>query len=260
MYHGLWTFHRHSGPGTCRTHSRVLFRTVDRTRDPTRRSWHQQRNRRLFIWNGRDRGMSHAIVLVGCVIYQYKVSSGSVPFADSSPTSVVMKVMMGKRPPRPKDPIVTDGLWSLTQRCLEENPRLRPEIAEVTSYLRNALAGRQDYADTPDVVAVDDTALGRTRERKLYRTSRSISSFEGIPIGSKAICLSAHGYRLWRRYKLKRPPSENESTSDCACSMEFRGRWESDTRESIKKIRFPKRSEHNMGCPFASGPTDFQNF
>lgn len=70
--------------------------------------------------------------------------SGVIPFPDSTPTTVVAKVLSGERPERPKDRAVTQELWALTRRCLEENPERRPEIREVIYYLRKVLANRKD--------------------------------------------------------------------------------------------------------------------
>ncbi|KAF9643599.1 kinase-like protein [Thelephora ganbajun] len=76
-----------------------------------------------------------------------EVSSGAAPFTDSTPTSIVAKVLSGEQPEQPNHPIMTDRLWALTQECLEENPRQRPEIKDVVCHLREALAIRQDIRD-----------------------------------------------------------------------------------------------------------------
>lgn len=73
-----------------------------------------------------------------------KVFSGVAPFADSTPTSAVVKVLSGERPERPKDPVVTDKLWALIQLCWERTPRRRPEITDVVSCLRGAMATRNN--------------------------------------------------------------------------------------------------------------------
>lgn len=86
--------------------------------------------------------------------------------------------MMGKRPKRPKDRILPDGLWRITQRCLEENPRRRPGITEVIFHLRKTLAGLRE------------------------------------PMVSKSTCSLIPGYQLWRRYKSGMSIRENGTTSD----------------------------------------------
>jgi len=158
-----------------------------------------------------------------------EVTSGSAPFADSSPTSVVAKVMMGERPERPMDPILTDGLWGLIQRCLEENPLRRPEIAEVIYHLRKASASLQDHADGSGVV----TVLGNAREREvLYQATRC-----SIP-----------GYRLWERCKLKRSLPENGSTSDSAYSMKSR---ETNMCEGLARTTMGKHPKQPVHSSFA---------
>ena len=234
MSHGLWACHRHSGPRTRRIHSQVLFHTMDRTRDLARGSWHQG-DRRLRLRDDRDRGMSLNVVAISRIIHRYKITSGTAPFADSSPTSVAAKVMMGKRPERPKDQILTNGLWTLTKRCLEGDPQRRPEITEVIYYLRKTLTSLQDYADGSDLATSDDTTLGSAQKRELlYRTSSFINSFEVTPIGSKDTCCSIPGCQLWRRCKSKRLLSENRPTSDSIGSVKSR---EPDTREGGQSIR-----------------------
>jgi len=171
---------------------------MDRTGDLARGSRRLQGNRHLRFRDGRDRGRAPTIVTIGCVIHRYKVTSGSAPFADSSPTSVAAKVMMGKRPKRPKDHILTDGLWRLTQRCLEENPRRRPGITEVVFYLRRTLAGLQE------------------------------------PIVSSGTCCSIPGYQRWRRYKSGMSIRENGPTSDSTCSAKS---GEPDVCEGVQFAR-----------------------
>ena len=127
--------------------------------------------------------------------------------------------MTGERPERPKDPILTDGLWGLTKRCLEENPRRRPEIAEVISYLRT-LASREDCRDAADVTTVDGTTLGSTRECVLlYGGFTSINPFEIMLTRFKDVCCPTHAYQFWRRCKSEKSPPENgpaSDTHDCA--------------------------------------------
>lgn len=49
---------------------------------------------------------------------------------------------MGKRPSRPTHPTFTGGLWGLTQRCWDQDPRRRPEIPEVLGVLRSLSVSR----------------------------------------------------------------------------------------------------------------------
>jgi len=43
----------------------------------------------------------------------------------------MLAIMGGKRPPRPTHPALTDRLWTLVQRCWDQDSRLRPEVSEV---------------------------------------------------------------------------------------------------------------------------------
>jgi len=98
--------------------------------------------------------------------------------------------MLGERPGRPRNPIFTNGLWLLALRCLEENPRRRPEIPEVIACLRRALVRRKRHTSVAGVVKGHDTTLESTRERlSLYR-----------------IYCSGLARRLWRRYKFMISP------------------------------------------------------
>ena len=124
---------------------------------------------------------------------------------------------MGERPKRPKDPILTDGLWGLIQRCLDENPLRRPEITEVICHLRKTSASLQDCVDVRE---------GET----VYRAFSSISSFRFTTIGLEATCCSVPGYRLRRRCKLKRFLLEDGPSSDSTCSV---GSGETDTRKGV---------------------------
>lgn len=62
-----------------------------------------------------------------------QVLSGQAPFSNiKSNYLVVMSVWEGKRPPRPENPSCSDCLWSLIKRCWAQDPRLRPDIREVS--------------------------------------------------------------------------------------------------------------------------------
>lgn len=92
---------------------------------------------------------------------------------------MIAKVLSGERPKRPKDPILTNKLWNLVQRCLEQNPERRPDIAGVVCDLQKALAVRQrDYAGVPGVTGTDDATLRWSRRQGLLsrRSSRTTAS------------------------------------------------------------------------------------
>lgn len=44
----------------------------------------------------------------------------------------------GERPPRPTHPVFTDALWTLTQRCWDRDPILRPKTSEALRILRTS--------------------------------------------------------------------------------------------------------------------------
>ena len=86
---------------------------------------------------------------------------------------MVATVLLGKRPERPEDPILTNELWVLTQRCLDQDPQRRPEITEVVCDLQEALISRQDRTNVADVARVDDTSSGNTKQREPPRRTPS---------------------------------------------------------------------------------------
>ena len=105
------------------------------------------------------------------------------------------KVLSGERPERPKDPILTDGLWNLTQRCLDQNPQRRPVISELVGYLQRDSVIRNGH--------VDDTALGSTQQREpLFRVSSFVVPSLEVPLtGLKGTRCSTPARRPWRRCK-----------------------------------------------------------
>lgn len=67
-----------------------------------------------------------------------KVFTGAVPFNNSPPVTAMLAIMAGKRPPRPTHATFTDSLWSLMQRCWDQDPHMRPEVSEVSKVLRDS--------------------------------------------------------------------------------------------------------------------------
>lgn len=60
-----------------------------------------------------------------------KIFTGAVPFGNCPLVTSVTHIIQGKRPPRSPNPILTDDLWALTQRCWDQQPQLRPQMAEI---------------------------------------------------------------------------------------------------------------------------------
>ena len=46
--------------------------------------------------------------------------------------------MDGKRPRRPYHLTFTERLWALTERCWNQDPRLRPDVSEVLRVSRSS--------------------------------------------------------------------------------------------------------------------------
>jgi hypothetical protein len=74
-----------------------------------------------------------------CVLFPLTVAAltqvltGEVPFSSEKMNwMVAVAVLKGDRPSRPEHPSFTDDLWELIQRCWDNDPRLRPEILEVS--------------------------------------------------------------------------------------------------------------------------------
>ena len=64
-----------------------------------------------------------------------QVFTGAVPFDDSSTEVALFAIMSGKRPCRPGHSSFTNELWTLTQHCWDQDPRLRPEASKVSKVL-----------------------------------------------------------------------------------------------------------------------------
>ena len=60
-----------------------------------------------------------------------KVFTGAVPFNDKQPRMAVLATVSGERPLRPIHPTFTDALWTMTQRCWDQEPRRRPQVLQI---------------------------------------------------------------------------------------------------------------------------------
>lgn len=99
---------------------------------------------------------------------------------------MVVKVLSGERPERPKDQIITQELWTLTQRCLEENPRRRPEIGEVIFRLRRVMATGKDRLCGSKVYTGNAAVeSAHPRWRSLITTSRFSPTYPKEILSSK---------------------------------------------------------------------------
>ena len=71
-----------------------------------------------------------------------QVYTGATPFSNGSPFATAMAVLRGERPNQPTHPAFTEDLWALVQRCWDQDPYLRPEVAEVLDILRSSSTSR----------------------------------------------------------------------------------------------------------------------
>jgi len=76
---------------------------------------------------------------IHCRFALIQVFTGAVPFSNTPSVTAVLVVTQGERPPRPTHPIFTANLWTLMQRCWDNDPHLRPEAPEVLQILLTLL-------------------------------------------------------------------------------------------------------------------------
>lgn len=72
---------------------------------------------------------------IHCHFTSTQVFTGAVPFSNIPAVTAILAVTHGERPPRPTHPIFTANLWTLIQRCWDNDPQLRPEASEVSQIL-----------------------------------------------------------------------------------------------------------------------------
>jgi len=70
-----------------------------------------------------------------CHSVSLQVFTGAVPFSKNLPAAATLAIMAGERPPRPTHSQFTNQLWTLMQRCWNQDPLLRPEASEVFKVL-----------------------------------------------------------------------------------------------------------------------------
>jgi serine/threonine protein kinase len=89
----------------------------------------------MVIIEVRYGGITIGRALVYCRFALTQVFTGAAPFNKRPLTSAVMAIMGGDRPPRPTNPVCSDELWAMIQRCWNQKPHLRPEVSEVLQAL-----------------------------------------------------------------------------------------------------------------------------
>ena len=75
-----------------------------------------------------------------------KVFTGAIPFSDKPSRAAMLAIVGRRRPPRPTNLTLTDGLWVLVQRCWDQEAHLRPKASEVLRVLHSLSVTFLDYA------------------------------------------------------------------------------------------------------------------
>ncbi|KAF9643873.1 kinase-like protein [Thelephora ganbajun] len=78
-----------------------------------------------------ERTSSKAADVFSFAMLMIEILTDAIPFSDRSSLMAVLAITQGRRPSRPKHPAITGGLWTLIQRCWNQDPKLRPEAVEV---------------------------------------------------------------------------------------------------------------------------------
>lgn len=114
----------------------------------------------------------------------YEVLSGRTPFFQYKDAIVILKVLKGERPKRPRGRRAawfTDGIWGMLERCWEPQPHDRPSLKVLLQYLEGATRPSQSPSTAPtmdeDVVTDTDDSwdLMVTHLGKLSISSRTSS-------------------------------------------------------------------------------------
>ena len=66
---------------------------------------------------------------------QTKVFTGVAPFSEKSSRMAMSAIVGGERPSRPTHPALTDRLWTLAQRCWDQDTRRRPNALRISCNL-----------------------------------------------------------------------------------------------------------------------------
>jgi serine/threonine protein kinase len=67
-------------------------------------------------------------------VFSTKAVTGAAPFGNN-PYAAVLAIARGERPPKPTNPILTDRLWLLMQRCWDQKAHQRPSASEILASL-----------------------------------------------------------------------------------------------------------------------------
>lgn len=90
--------------------------------------------------------------------------TSTIPFANFTSSSVIVKVKDGIRPDRPSETTafgISDLLWDLVQSCWAQQPDTRPDIHTITEQLKDSEyessdSGSYEFPTTPLVYVNGD--------------------------------------------------------------------------------------------------------
>ena len=84
---------------------------------------------------------SHTMHVIS--IYQrcgrMQIFTNQAPFSNMTDSLAISTIIAGERPPRPTHPSCTDNLWSLMQRCWDQNSHSRPDAPETLQIILDPL-------------------------------------------------------------------------------------------------------------------------
>jgi len=81
------------------------------------------------------------------MIYR-QIFAGQAPFSDESQVAGVFSMLMGRRPPRPDHPELSNRLWETIKGCWKVDPGQRKKITRVVAVLEAEVAARQPRSCT----------------------------------------------------------------------------------------------------------------
>jgi len=101
----------------------------------------QTYSRLEWLYSRYARGRAGTDFIYG---YFIQVLTGEVPFREFKlDIAAALHLLRGNRPQKPEDASAigfSDSLWAFTERCWDDNVRLRPEVGEVVRRLGEAAA------------------------------------------------------------------------------------------------------------------------
>ena len=167
----------------------------------------------------------------------YEVLSGKMPFSLDHNNLVVVKILRGERPRRPRGAIgtwFTNEVWAVLESCWKHTPRDRPRIGDVLQCLEDAsrtwIPASQTAPDPPagDLESSTDDSSNDSEPSSLSQGDPSHSpqgQSEGDPDKSN-IRLSAHEFSVLHDNTYH--PEDGASTKSTA---------RSDSKESVGTLK-----------------------